>query len=173
MYDEESNTDSDNQEHCQQHSETAVTVQDYDDDKLYIQCFISGLKESSVKCPFDKILHSKHVRANHRFTTLICDFVKLMTEIHVLISELISEAIWGSITIGYDLIRWDGQINKKKGGGVCFYINDSVKYSMVQDRISNEHCELLSIILEKDYKKNVLYFFTDLLTVILIASMSF
>lgn len=117
MYDEESNTDSDNQEHCQQHSETAVTVQDYDDDKLYIQCFISGLKESSVKCPFDKILHSKHVRANHRFTTLICDFVKLMTEIHVLISELISEAIWGSITIGYDLIRWDGQINKKKRRG--------------------------------------------------------
>lgn len=59
---------------------------------------------------------------------------------------------------GYNLVRNDRR-SDKRGGGLCFYIKDCVDYQVLTGS-SDEDCEFLPIIIEKEFQKNILIVLT-------------
>lgn len=55
---------------------------------------------------------------------------------------------------GYNLVRND-RASGKRGGGLCFYVKDNLVFQSLEG-LNEEDGELLSIIVEKEFQKNIL-----------------
>lgn len=56
---------------------------------------------------------------------------------------------------GFDLVRKDRVINRRNGGGVCFYIKTNLNFNVRED-LNDDALEVLSVELTKPRSKSLL-----------------
>lgn len=47
-------------------------------------------------------------------------------------------------------------IHKILGGGLCFYIKESIDYTVCSDGLNDENFELMTIIIKRNFQKDIM-----------------